>query len=62
MNRFTKALCAMGLIASTLPAMAADKAKLDERLSDAQSVLNEIMATPDKAVPTRFFPAQAALW
>ena len=53
MNRITKALCAMALIASTLPAMAADKAKLDERLSDAQSVLNEIMATPDRAVPSQ---------
>src|ERR1700710_792216 len=53
MNRITKAFCAMGLIASTLPAMAADKAKLDERLSDAQSVLNEIMATPDRSVPTQ---------
>lgn len=53
MNRFTKTFCALGLIASTLPAMAADKAKLDERLSDAQSVLNEIMATPDKAVPSQ---------
>ena len=55
MNRITKALCADGtLIGSTLPAMAAaDKAKLDERLSDAQSVLNEIMSTPDKAVPNQ---------
>ncbi len=32
---------------------AADKAKLDERLTDAQNVLNEIMATPDKAVPSQ---------
>ena len=53
MNRMKKALCAITLIGSTLPAMAADKAKLDERLSDAQSVLNEIMSTPDKAVPSQ---------
>ena len=53
MNSFTKAICAVGLIASTLPAMAADKAKLDERLSDAQAVLNEILATPDKSVPNQ---------
>jgi lipid-binding SYLF domain-containing protein len=29
----------------------ADKAKLDERLTAAQDVMNEIMATPDKGIP-----------
>ena len=41
-----------GLLASTLPAFAeADRAKLDERLTSAQAVVNEIMATPDKGIP-----------
>ena len=31
--------------------MAQDRAKLDERLTSAQDVLNEIMATPDKGIP-----------
>ena len=53
MSRMRQAVCAITMVAATLPAMAADKAKLDERLSDAQSVLNEIMATPDKSVPTQ---------
>jgi lipid-binding SYLF domain-containing protein len=35
-----------------MPALAADKAKLDERLTDGQNILNEIMATPDKSIPT----------
>ncbi len=51
MNRFKTALCAVAVLASTLPAMAADKAKLDERLTSAQAVLNEVMAAPDKSIP-----------
>ncbi len=53
MNRLRKTFCAISLIATSLPALAADKAKLDERLSDAQAVLDEIMATPDKSVPNQ---------
>ncbi len=53
MNRIKTVMCAATLVAAALPAMAADKAKLDERLSDAQNVLNEIMATPDKSVPSQ---------
>ena len=52
MNRIKTALCALTLLATALPAMAADKAKLDERLTDAQNILSEIMATPDKAIPS----------
>jgi len=40
------------LAATSLSAFgAADKAKIDERLTNAQGVLNEIMATPDKGIP-----------
>lgn len=35
------------------PAVAADKAKLDDRLSQSVSVLDDIMATPDRAVPSQ---------
>jgi lipid-binding SYLF domain-containing protein len=52
MNRFKTAFCTLAIVATTLPAMAADKAKLDERLTDAQTVLTEIMSTPDKSIPT----------
>ncbi len=54
MNRVTGVLCALALSIAPLQGMAAaDKAKLDERLTDAQAVLNEIMSTPDRAVPTQ---------
>lgn len=40
------------VVAITIPAMAADKAKLNERLTDSQNIINEIMATPDKSIPS----------
>ena len=39
------------LAASTLPAQAADKAKLDSRILQARTILREIMATPDRGIP-----------
>jgi lipid-binding SYLF domain-containing protein len=47
-------LCVLALAAGSLSAFASDndKAKLDERLTSAQAVLNEIMATPDKGIPS----------
>jgi lipid-binding SYLF domain-containing protein len=39
------------MAASTLPAHAADKAKLDGRIREARTILREIMATPDKGIP-----------
>ena len=52
MNRMKSVVCGITLAALSLPAFAAaDKAKLDERLTDASAVLNEIMATPDKGIP-----------
>ena len=43
------ALCVPALV----PARAADKEKLDDRLSEAVSVLDNIMATPDRSVPSQ---------
>jgi lipid-binding SYLF domain-containing protein len=53
MKRISGILCGLALLATTsLTAFGeADKAKLDERLTSAQAVLNEIMATPDKGIP-----------
>ena len=53
MNGIRSIVCSLVLVASAIPAVAADKEKLDGRLADAQSVLDEIMATPDKSVPTQ---------
>ena len=42
----------MVLVTSTLSGLAqGDKAKLTERLTNAQAVMNEIMGTPDKGIP-----------
>ena len=52
MNRIKAAVCGVTLAAMALPAFgASDKAKLDDRLKDAQAVVNEIMQTPDKGIP-----------
>ncbi len=40
------------MLAGMLPARAADMAKMDDRLNDAAAVLQEIMATPDRGIPS----------
>lgn len=52
MNCVKTAVCGMTLAALSLPAFgASDKAKLDERLTGAEAVIKEVMATPDKGIP-----------
>ncbi|WP_128911225.1 lipid-binding SYLF domain-containing protein [Granulicella sibirica] len=52
MTKVTGFVCAMAMAATSLTSFAAtDKAKLDERLTNASAVINEIMATPDKGIP-----------
>jgi lipid-binding SYLF domain-containing protein len=53
-KRISAVLCGVILAASSLSARAADddKAKIDERLGSASQVIEEIMATPDKGVPS----------
>ncbi len=52
MNCMKSVVCGITLAALALPAFGAtDKAKLDERLTNAQAVVNEIMSTPDKGIP-----------
>lgn len=49
MKKFIAVLCLAGL---SIPAFAAsDKAKLSDRLDSAKSVIDQIMAVPDKAIP-----------
>jgi lipid-binding SYLF domain-containing protein len=60
MKRISGMLCAVTIAATVLPAVAqGDHAKLDERLTNSQAVLNEIMATPDRGIP-RGIPAGAS--
>jgi lipid-binding SYLF domain-containing protein len=52
MKKISVVACVLALAATSLSAFAAgDKQKLDERLTSAQDVVNEIMATPDKGIP-----------
>src|ERR1017187_2614642 len=53
MKRLSAILCGMVLLTTALPSFAqdADTSKLDERLTAATAVMNEIMATPDKGIP-----------
>ncbi len=46
-----KLLTAICMAAVSLPALASSKADIDKRIVSATSTLNEIMATPDKAIP-----------
>ncbi|MHB8303092.1 MAG: lipid-binding SYLF domain-containing protein [Acidobacteriaceae bacterium] len=50
MKKFILAACAVSLMASQAYA-ATNKAKIDDRLNRATRVIQEIMATPDKAIP-----------
>jgi len=56
MKKFVATLCGSLLLAGMLPAHAADRAsdqvKIQERLNDAADVIQEIMATPDKGIPS----------
>src|ERR1700756_5966093 len=49
MKKLLVVACIAGLSASAF--CASDAEKLDARINDARSVIQEIMATPDKAIP-----------
>jgi SH3 domain-containing YSC84-like protein 1 len=52
MKRISVIACGLALMAGSVAAHGeTDKAKLAERLTDAQQVVQEIMATPDKGIP-----------
>jgi len=54
MKRLFAVFCAVGMSLATLSATAAeDKLTLDARVATAKDVLDEIMATPDKAIPNQ---------
>jgi SH3 domain-containing YSC84-like protein 1 len=51
MNKVSGVLCALAITAGAISAEAQDTAKLDERLAAATAVIQEVMGTPDKAIP-----------
>ncbi len=53
MKKFFGIACVAAMAATSLSAFAeADKAKLDERLTSARAVIQEVMGAPDKAIPS----------
>ena len=54
MKQIFAIFCALGMAVTTLSASAADdKATIEARITSAKDVLDEIMATPDKAIPNQ---------
>jgi lipid-binding SYLF domain-containing protein len=51
MKKFVGVVCALAMAAGTVAVQAQDLSKLDERLASATNVIDEVMATPDKAIP-----------
>lgn len=53
MKKVSAVFCGLAMLAATLGAQAqGDKTKVAERLNSASSVISEIMATPDKSIPS----------
>src|SRR6202453_3298074 len=53
MKQMSVIACSLAMVASSLVAHAeGDKEKVAQRLNDASAVISQIMATPDKAIPS----------
>jgi lipid-binding SYLF domain-containing protein len=52
MKKVLGMLCGIAMLAGMLPARAADMDKLNERLNSAADVIQQIMATPDRGIPS----------
>src|ERR1700753_1647690 len=52
MKKFLGVLCGFAMLTGMIPARAADMDKLNERLNGSADVIQEIMATPDKGIPS----------
>jgi lipid-binding SYLF domain-containing protein len=51
MKKLLGVLCTLAMAVGTVSVQAQDTGKLDERLNAASAVIEEVMATPDKAIP-----------
>jgi len=51
MKKLAVTACALALTVSSMSAFAADRPKLDERLSAARAVIDEVESTPDRGIP-----------
>src|SRR5277367_3230256 len=62
MRRFAGMVCVAALAASSLSAYGAqDRAKIQERLESARSVIDEVMATPDRGIPQSILAGAACV-
>ncbi len=61
MKKFLGVLCAVTMLAGMVPARAADTAKLNDRLNSAAEVIQQIMATPDKGIPSSILAGAACV-
>src|SRR6201996_1694692 len=53
MKKLSVIACGLAMVASSLAAHAeGDKAKVADRLKDGSAIIEQIMATPDKAIPS----------
>lgn len=52
MKKVLGLLCGFAMLAGMLPVHAADMSKMEERLNSSADVIQEIMATPDKGIPS----------
>lgn len=51
MKKLLGAVCGVMLSVGTLSAHAADRGDIDHRLNDAADVIDQVMSTPDRAIP-----------
>jgi lipid-binding SYLF domain-containing protein len=61
MKKVLGTLCGFAMLAGLIPARAADMHKMDDRLNDAAAVIQEIMATPDKGIPSSILSGAACV-
>ena len=62
MKRFCVVACGIALTTSSMAAFAAtDKAKLVDRMQDAQAVITQIMSAPDKGIPSSILAGATCL-
>jgi lipid-binding SYLF domain-containing protein len=51
MKKFVGVLCTVAMAVSAVAVQAQDKEKINDRLASATEVIQEVMSTPDKAIP-----------
>src|SRR5271156_6227847 len=62
MRRFAGMACVVALAVSSLSAYGAqDRAKIQERLESARTVIDEVMATPDRGIPQSILAGAACV-